>query len=415
MNSGKQTTIGEVCSRFSSGKAIMASEIKQKGKYPVFGGNGIRGYASIYNFDGECAIIGRQGAYCGNVRYFSGKAYITEHAIVACAKPEYDTGYFAYKLSLLNLSKYQGQSAQPGLSVNTLSKIKIDFPSLETQKEVFAVLNSIDKMIENNSKVNIELEAMVKTIYDYWFLQFNFPDENGKPYKLSGGKMVWNGELRQEIPEGWKEGRLNYKGGDWGKDREQGNYKKKVTCLRGADFPAISGLTKLEAPERYIHEKNKYKVLEDGNLIIEISGGSPTQSTGRICYINENVLKRFENDIITSNFCKAIELNNKKYMYWFYVFWCKLYEYNVFFKYEGKTTGIKNLLFDMLCYDYKIIIPNESVIKKYDKKVQGLFDIIQKNQLENQELASLRDFLLPLLMNGQVSFKEGDSYEKYIS
>ena len=132
-----------------------------------------------------------------------------------------------------------------------------------------------------------------------------------------------------------------------------------MTCLRGADFPAISGLAKLEAPERYILEKNKYKILEDGNLLIEISGGSPTQSTGRICYINENVLKRFENDIITSNFCKAIELNNKK----------------------------------------------------YGKKVQGLFDTIQKNQLENQELASLRDFLLPLLMNGKVGFKEGDSYE----
>lgn len=132
-----------------------------------------------------------------------------------------------------------------------------------------------------------------------------------------------------------------------------------MTCLRGADFPAISGLIKLEAPERYILEKNKYKILEDGNLLIEISGGSPTQSTGRICYINENVLKRFENDIITSNFCKAIELNNKK----------------------------------------------------YGKKVQGLFDSIQKNQLENQELASLRDFLLPLLMNGQVGFKEGGSYE----
>mgnify|MGYP002511713379 CR=1 FL=1 len=132
-----------------------------------------------------------------------------------------------------------------------------------------------------------------------------------------------------------------------------------MTCLRVADFPAISGLAKLEAPERYILEKNKYKILEDGNLLIEISGGSPTQSTGRICYINENVLKRFENDIITSNFCKAIELNNKK----------------------------------------------------YGKKVQGLFDTIQKNQLENQELASLRDFLLPLLMNGQVGFKEGGSYE----
>lgn len=93
-------------------------------------------------------------------------------------------------------------------------------------------------------------------------------------------------------------------------------------------------------------------------------------------------------------------------MYWFYNLWCKLYDSGVLFKYEGKTTGIKNLLFEMLCRDYPIIIPDADVIKKYNNKMEKLFEVIQRNLLENEELSSLRDFLLPLLMNGQVGFKE---------
>lgn len=146
--------------------------------------------------------------------------------------------------------------------------------------------------------------------------------------------------------------------------------------------------------------------MKKGDLIIEISGGSPTQSTGRICYINTNVLRRFRNELITSNFCKAINLIDEDFMYWFYNLWCKLYDSGVFFKYEGKTTGIKNLLFEMLCRDYPIIIPDADVIKKYNNKIEKLFEVIQRNLLENEELSSLRDFLLPLLMNGQVGFKE---------
>lgn len=406
-----KSTIGEVCSRFSSGKNICASEIHEIGKYPVFGGNGLRGYTNTYNFDGECAIIGRQGAYCGNVRYFSGKAYMTEHAIVACAKPEYDTGYLAYKLSLMNLKQYQSQSAQPGLSVNTLSKVVLDMPEQDYQKQVFRLLKVIDGKIENNNKINTELEAMAKTIYDYWFLQFDFPDENGKPYRSSGGKMVWNEELGREIPEGWKRGYLKEyigkeKGGDWGKDAPEGNYNTEVSCIRGADFPSAMGSKSLEAPIRYILSKNMYKVLKSGDIIVEISGGSPTQSTGRICYINEELLERFENDVITSNFCKAFSLTRSNILYWFYIFWCKLYESKVFFNYESKTTGIKNLLFDTLCEDYSIILPANKIIELYQERVSSMFEKIQKNLKENQELASLRDFLLPLLMNGQVRLKD---------
>ena len=326
-----------------------------------------------------------------------------------------DDNYFLYYFRTYIVKKIiggTGDSTIPNFPpMSVVKNIDIKLPDIKKQRKIGQMLACIDNKIDNNIVLIQELESMAKTIYDYWFLQFEFPNEDGKPYKSSGGKMVWNEELRREIPEGWKSGRLNQfikqdKGGDWGKEFPEGNYIKKVTCLRGADFPSICGNAKLEAPERFINEKNAFKILKKGDLIIEISGGSPTQSTGRICYINTNVLRRFRNELITSNFCKAINLIDEDFMYWFYNLWCKLYDSGVFFKYEGKTTGIKNLLFEMLCRDYPIIIPDADVIKKYNNKIEKLFEVIQRNLLENEELSSLRDFLLPLLMNGQVGFKE---------
>lgn len=302
-------------------------------------------------------------------------------------------------------------STVPLLTLWEVKNLPVFYPeSIEEQHRIALVLETIGEKIEKNNQINAELESMAKTIYDYWFLQFEFPNEEGKPYKSSGGKMVWNEKLKQEIPKGWKVGNVSMlikadKGGDWGKGKNTGNYTKKVTCLRGADFPAICGAAKLEPPERYIHEKNVFKVLKDGDLIIEISGGSPTQSTGRICYINNNVLRRFGNDLITSNFCKAICLEDKDWLYWFYCLWCKLYDSGVFFKYEGKTTGIKNLLFEMFSRDYLLVIPDRKIMKQYNDKVKTFFETIQKNQLENAELSALRDFLLPLLMNEQIGFE----------
>ena len=156
----------EVFSRFSSGKSISASKIHDKGKYPVFGGNGLRGYTDSFNFEGECAIIGRQGAYCGNVRYFSGKAYMTEHAIVACGKEKHNTRFLAYKLGLMGLGRYAGQSAQPGLSVETLLDVSIDLPEKEKQDQIANFLSKIDSKITNNTSICSDLESMAKLIYD---------------------------------------------------------------------------------------------------------------------------------------------------------------------------------------------------------------------------------------------------------
>ena len=161
-------TLGEVCSRLSSGKSIKAAEIFPAGKYPVYGGNGLRGYADRSNFEGECAIIGRQGAYCGNVRYFKGEAYMTEHAVVCQANEKANTYYLSALLSTMHLERLSGQSAQPGLAVGTLSVQEINLPSLEAQRSIASILSSLDRKIELNNKINADLEERAHAIFKNW-------------------------------------------------------------------------------------------------------------------------------------------------------------------------------------------------------------------------------------------------------
>lgn len=151
--------LGDICSRLSSGKGIPASRVSENGPYPVMGGNGLRGYTDTFNFDGECAIIGRQGAACGNVRFFSGKAYMTEHAVVTCANDQHDTHYLAYLLSTMGLGRLSAQSAQPGLSVKTLAKQVVDMPPLDIQRSTVALLGGLDKKIALNRQTNDYLAA----------------------------------------------------------------------------------------------------------------------------------------------------------------------------------------------------------------------------------------------------------------
>ena len=157
MKEMKSYTIADVCSRLSSGKSIPASKVTTTGRYPVIGGNGVRGYTDSFNFDGECAVIGRQGANCGNVRFFQGKAYMTEHAIVAIGNESTNTKYLACLFSLMHLGNLSAQSAQPGLSVQTLSKQTICLPDIKTQDQIADIIIALDAKIELNRQINDNL------------------------------------------------------------------------------------------------------------------------------------------------------------------------------------------------------------------------------------------------------------------
>lgn len=396
MSSMKSETIGNICSRFSSGKNITASRIKNEGMYPVFGGNGVRGYTDTYNFAGDCAIIGRQGAYCGNVRYFSGKAYMTEHAIVACAKSEYSIGYLAYKLSLMNLSQYQGQSAQPGLSVRTLSKVSIEIPELSIQNKIFDCLKSMDDKINNNNRINEELESMAGMVYDYWFLQFEFPNEDGKPYKSSGGKMVWNEELKKEIPEGWEVksiddfGTLN-NGINYNKN-EAGDKSYKIVNVRNlSETSLLLSKTKMDDIVLTARTADNY-LLKENDILIARSG-----IPGAVRILNNDI----ENTIYCG-FIICLRLSSDLYRRYL-VYKLKDYE-NTTATTSGGT--IMQNVSQSTLKSIKFAVPEKRYILKFNEKIDSIWSNMQNNEKENQALVSLRNFLLPLLMNGQVGFKD---------
>ena len=139
--------MGEVASEFQSGEFISATEITENGDYPVYGGNGLRGYANRYNHEGFYALIGRQGALCGNVNCADGKAYFTEHAVAVQANQCNDTGFLVYLLSRMNLGQYSGQSAQPGLAVSTLKEVETLLPSKYEQYRIGSLLKDLDSLI----------------------------------------------------------------------------------------------------------------------------------------------------------------------------------------------------------------------------------------------------------------------------
>ena len=299
-----------------------------------------------------------------------------------------------------------GGSAYKSISLADIRNLPYNDINLDVDK-IGNLLYSLDSKIELNNRTNAELESMAKTLYDYWFVQFEFTDKNGKPYKTSGGKMVWNEELKREIPEGWEVKLFsdwinNDKSGDWGKEQIEGNYTEKVYCIRGADINGLNGLGELKSPERYILEKNLHKTLDPADLIVEISGGSPTQSTGRLAFITEETLARFDAPIICSNFCKAVTLKNKKQLFNFVYHWKSIYDAGVLFGYEGKTSGIKNLLFESFISSHYTVVPEMSATNKFYDFMKQLESKKQKNLKENQKLTELRDWLLPMLMNGQV-------------
>ena len=158
--------INDVCSEFKSGKNIKADSISESGEYPVYGGNGLRGYTSSYNHEGLYVLIGRQGALCGNVRSVNGKTYITEHAIAAAGNEKSNTSFLHYLFLKMNLGQYSDQSAQPGLAVNKLLKLEVSLPPISEQKKIAKLLSLLDERIATQNKIIDKLQSLIKGIAD---------------------------------------------------------------------------------------------------------------------------------------------------------------------------------------------------------------------------------------------------------
>lgn len=166
----EQRKLGECCQEFKSGSFISASDIGDVGKYPVYGGNGLRGFSAEYNHDGEFALIGRQGALCGNMNYSVGRAYFTEHAIAVQANKTADTKFLYYLLRKMNLGQYSDQSAQPGLAVGKLVKLTELFPSVAEQIKIGHQFMGIDNLITLHQRKLDQFQMMKKFMLQNLFI-----------------------------------------------------------------------------------------------------------------------------------------------------------------------------------------------------------------------------------------------------
>ena len=253
--------------------------------------------------------------------------------------------------------------------------LRYEMPTLSCSEEsIGTFFLNLDQKIRLNEQINQNLEAMAKQLYDYWFVQFDYPDENGKPYKSSGGKMVWNEKLKREIPEGWKDITLNAfidknKGGDWGYDTPKDG-TIKVGCVRGADIIKLN-----DVPTRHITSKHSDRLLEDGDIVIEISGGSPVQATGRVALITKGVIERNEGALVCSNFCQSFSMKKRTYSEYFYYLWRNLYDNDNMFNFEGKTSGIKNFQTDVFLANHWFEA-QEQLIEKFHVIVSQYLSLI---------------------------------------
>lgn len=320
-------------------------------------------------------------------------------------KPEWDPEYVYYYLRLIHKNRiffnFEGKTSGIHNLDTDAAYAAIDIPdiSLKEQNSIARILRNVDSHLALNRKMNEELDSMIKQLFVHWFIQFDFPNSEGKPYKTSGGKMIYNEVMKRNIPDGWEIKQLSslvdsQENGEWGEEEQTGN-SLAVNCVRGADINDLVG-----APVRYLPNNKKDKLLKEDDIIIEISGGSPTQATGRSNYVSKGILKMYNNLMTCSNFCKFIRIEDSKYATYFFFLWQLFYDNGNMFHYEGKTSGIKNLQIDSILAEYWCF-PDEKLVEKFHSIAKSVQAKIDNNKSKSKELNNVGDFLLPLLMNGQ--------------
>jgi len=308
-----------------------------------------------------------------------------------------------------------GSGQRCTLVLDVIKSTPLYLPSLNTQKQIAKVLSDLDAKIELNNKINQELEAMAKTLYDYWFVQFDFPfdfaqgkpDANGKPYKSSGGKMVYNEELKREIPEGWDVATLldiaNFVNGiacqKYRPEEKEDFYRVIKIREMGSGFTDNSEFVSTKIPEKV--------VVNDGDVLFSWSATLAVKIwTGGKGALNQHIFK----------------VTSKKYPRSYYYF--ELLNYLQHFKMiaDLRKTTMGHITQDHLKQS-RIVIPPKNIINFLDRKLEPILNQIVLKQKQNQKLTELRDWLLPMLMNGQVRVgeveselgmvaEEGGAYEK---
>ncbi|EKI8934397.1 restriction endonuclease subunit S, partial [Escherichia coli] len=272
------------------------------------------------------------------------------------------------------------------LNQDILGNIMIPHYSIGIQKSIVAVLTSIDEKIAINNRINAELEAMAKTLYDYWFVQFDFPDANGKPYKTSGGRMEYNATLKREIPAGWAVNTLSQIANiTMGQSPAGESYNEDgigTLFFQGStDFGWL-----FPTPRQYTTSPTR--MAKKGDILLSVRAPVGDMNIANAdCCIGRGLA--------------ALNSKSRSDGFLFYVM---KYFKQVFERRNAEGTTFGSMTKDDL-HSLQVVCPEPGLLKRYDDIVSEYNKMIFTRSLENQDLIKLRDWLLPILMNGQVKIK----------
>lgn len=319
--------------------------------------------------------------------------------------PEEERIYGKYLNALLHTKYAQkyfynnatGSGQRYTLSKESIEDMPVFLPSFKEQERIGDYLSNIDKKIEVNNHINSELEAMVKQIFDYWFVQFDFPNEDGKPYKSSGGKMVWNDTLKREIPDGWCDVPISelaeIENGATPSTLDENNYNGDISWITPKD----------------LSDKNT-KFISKGERSITQQGFDSCSTTllhrGTILMSSRapiGLMAIASNDVCTNQGFKSIvpqNMNDRYYLYYYILM------YMAYIKLMGNGTTFREVSKeDMLIFPI-LKVNNDDIYKKWISYAESIFDKQESVERENESLKNLRDYNLPLLLNGQYTIKD---------
>lgn len=287
-----------------------------------------------------------------------------------------------------------GSGQRYTLTTEIIGGFPVPLIDISQQKEIGDIFANLDKRIENNNAICSNLEAMAKLLYDYWFVQFDFPDENGKPYKSSGGKMVWNDELKREIPAGWEVKPLGevlvlLKDGTHNPPKRVENGIPLLTgTMFGNYFLDYSQATYITRDD-YEAIHSQYQPIASDIILTKIG------TLGNVNYLKEG-------DIPLAIHCNSALLRFPDTMAkMFSLAYCKSEEFQKRLR-AAKGQSVQEFCSLDSIASIMMLVPAAKIISQYNERTNPILKNMERIDKENQQLASLRDFLLPMLMNGQV-------------
>lgn len=270
-------------------------------------------------------------------------------------------------------------SVRGGITWEDICRLELPIPPIDEQRKIVQAYQTITNRIELKKRINDNLAEMANVLFCKYF-------------------------VANEEKDTWKKGSFSQMlidtvGGDWGQETPSGNYISRVSCIRGTDIPALNLGSISNAPTRYILEKNfNTKKICPNNMVVEISGGSPVQATGRIALIPEQILNYRDSNIICSNFCRVLKVE-EDYLYFFLQNWLYLYRNGVMFNYENSSTGLKNFNFNAFTEELTIHIPPKELAIKFNTMIEPIYKEIFNIGFEIEHLRSTLAHILTRIMS----------------